>query len=141
MIYTKFSHKKKYEVSRLLIGGYNFIGYCLMIMERILIIPFVTIVLRIFINNSDELNFAEEVVTSVFESSWTVEHIIFCVFAFISFLCYIGLMSLSMLMLSLNFRNSPLPWSDESIIVRAINIILQILLPMFLVFDINVYSH
>lgn len=133
-IYTKLKHKP-YRVPKALVAGYNIIAYSLVLIEHVLVIPFFTLVFRIFIAKSNDTNIAEEAVSSGFEKAWSVGHIIYCTFTVISAACFCFIIAVSWLFFFLTHYQSPLPWSDETILTRITLFVIQVTLSAFLVFD------
>lgn len=131
---TRIPHKKR-EVSKLKIFSYYFLLYGIMLAEKIMVIPYTMIFFRSFICGTDQVNIAQEFVSSSFTSCWTIKHICFFCFALFSAFCFYGLLLSNILILSLNYMKSPLPWSDENFLNRLLILIFKILIAIELVFD------
>lgn len=134
ILYTKLRHKP-HKVPRVLAVGYYISGYFLLFIERVLTIPFFMTIFRIFIKKSKEKNIAGEVASSGFEETWSAGHIVFSVFALVSTVCFCCGLAASWFFLCLTNYRSPLPWSDETILIRIIAFVIQVVMSGFLVLD------
>jgi len=132
--FTKLKHKS-YKASSILIIIYNILAYSSLFIERVLVIPFFMIVFRTYITKPEKINITGEIVTSTFKESWSVGHIIFSIYVLLSGICFCCIVILSWAFLSLTHYHSPLPWSDESVVIRISNFLIQILVSVYLVFD------
>jgi len=132
--FSKIKHKA-HNTSNALIVSYNIIGYTSIIFERIFFIPFNMVVLRVFECNTTETNIAGEVVSNGLRRCWDVRHIILIVYGIVSFIFYCGAITCSLLTLSMNYFDSPMPWPDDRILLQVIVLIYKIVLPILLIFD------
>ena len=140
-ILTVFNSKferKSHPISKLLIIGYNFCGYYFIICERIALIPFSLIFFRAFFCGNDKMNFSDEMVVSGFKDCWKTSHLIFAIFTTISAIIYYITEFLYIYLYSFSYLKSPLPFSDEHILMRFIQVFEKSIIVIFLVFDSDV---
>lgn len=140
-INTKLEHKP-YRISNYMLFGYYTLAYLIVILERIIAVPWLTTMFRVFSCESGPEgktktieNFAGEVVNAGFEYCWETSHIILAVYAGFAGLCFCLILALSLFMFSLDGFHSPLPWADEHPFVRLLILIQKLIVCVFFVFD------
>ena len=96
-----------------IIFGYNLIGNGCILIEKILLLPYLIFMFRIFNCNETLTNIGGENVTSGFETCWTASHFVLVIFAIISILFYAILILLSLWIFSASYSGSPFPCEQK----------------------------
>ena len=89
----------------------------------------------IFYCSDTVINIGGEQVDIVIKQCWSAIHIAFCVVSIVAAICLIQMLLMSFFFLSLNYLESPVPWSDDSLLVRLVAVIEKIILAIILTFD------
>ena len=96
------------------------------------------IALRVFVCNSTEENIGGEVTNSGFTKCWGTEQLIFSAFSIISLAFFLGLLLISLIGMSLNYFQSPLPWADDHIFIRILILTQKLGMVILLLYDYEV---
>jgi len=134
MIFTKFKHKTYIAPTGKVIC-YNILGFSYILCEKIFLVPIIMCSIRVFVCGPIKMNAVKETVSSAFTECWTIGHILFCVLSIFSLISFILLLIFSLLMLSISYLESPLPWADDQLLVRIILVIEKIVMCIIIIFD------
>lgn len=132
--FSKLKHKT-HIVSTAKIVAYNVLGFSYVLCEKILAVPFMMCALKVFVCGEPKVNAVGETVSSGFTECWTTGHILFAVLSVFSLICFIAILAFSLLMLSISYLESPLPWADDQLLARAIVTIEKLVTCIIIIFD------
>eukprot|EP00826_Nyctotherus_ovalis_P057010 TRINITY_DN7788_c0_g1_i1.p1 TRINITY_DN7788_c0_g1~~TRINITY_DN7788_c0_g1_i1.p1 ORF type:complete len:142 (+),score=12.22 TRINITY_DN7788_c0_g1_i1:67-492(+) len=132
---------KIHIVSTAKILGYNLLGFSYVLFEKILAVPFMMCALKVFACGEPKANAVGETVSSGFTECWTTGHILFAIFSVFSMICFVTILAFSLLMLSISYLESPLPWADDQLLARAIVVIEKLVMCLIIIFDPDVALH
>ncbi|MDR3547587.1 MAG: hypothetical protein P4M11_04825 [Candidatus Pacebacteria bacterium] len=137
---SRLKHKP-YRTSNYMYAGYYVLGYGLVLLERVLVMPWLMLVVQTFVCGKRTKNLAGEFVDTTFSGCWGATHIVYATYACLAATIYAVMVAVSCALYCLDFFNSPLPWVDEPALIRVLALTQKITIAAALVFDPKVISH